>query len=325
MEIQIPSRLCFINFPDFCVEIDKYALEEDLNLSFADLEFARPMGSLLFGKKIKEIVRSRKSIGLKTTWNGEVLGTGAQSYLRHIGFFNYIGIPKGNMVGEANGSSSYLPITSVSLDELDKQNSNDGILEKVQLQSYKICSLLGIEANPYSPNACAYSFREIMRNVFEHANTDSLHYTVQKYWGNEVEIGIIDEGIGIKEAMKKRYPEITTDLDAILKAIKPGISAADIFGENVNGNSGYGLFVLSRLGILCGQFIIASGDAAIIVEKGKVPIKANVKIDGTFVGIKFDNLSFDFDQVLNKIVSKGEKYAKGSGDNPIASGSSKKS
>ena len=93
----------------------------------------------------------------------------------------------------------------------------------------------------------SYCFREVIRNVFEHANCGECSVMAQSWSNNIAEVAIIDRGVGIKKSLSSTY-NIVTHVDALKLAVKPGISSGSVLSTGGKwGNEGYGLYILSLL------------------------------------------------------------------------------
>lgn len=105
-----------------------------------------------------------------------------------------------------------------------------------------------------------------------------------------VEITISDNGIGMKKSLSKNpYIEADNDSEAIQLALMPSISSKNFKGARINTrnpwhNSGFGLYMISRICKLGGSFLICSGDHAIYLdEHGKKHIELGHYHEGTVV------------------------------------------
>ncbi|AZQ66887.1 hypothetical protein EF888_06885 [Silicimonas algicola] len=115
-----------------------------------------------------------------------------------------------------------------------------------------------------------YSIREIMRNVVEHSGSDKIHLCAQ-YWPlrNEVEVGIVDDGVGIHRALTENPAfEWLTEVEALQMALMPGISGNPLAGRGNDqwNNSGYGLYMTSRICRNGGSFLLCSGTGGIELD-----------------------------------------------------------
>lgn len=74
-----------------------------------------------------------------------------------------------------------------------------------------------------------FSIREIVRNVVEHSESDTVCVCAQ-YWPKkeQVEVGIVDDGIGIHAALTRRgYQTLASDLSAMAKRRELGFLFCD--------------------------------------------------------------------------------------------------
>jgi hypothetical protein len=208
-----------------------------------------------------------------------VIGHKKKFYLSHMGFFGAFGVDHGNAPGEARGSSRYLPITDIDCQELYRVAAQSGAAlgAVVEERAHRIASVLAqaVEGDFY--DALAYATREILRNALEHSQTQTLRYCAQ-YWPNldRVEVAILDRGRGIRASLARNpFIECRTDRQAINYALMPGVSGTAFKGSRINRadvwrNSGYGLYLTSRICRLDGEFFLGSYEAAMsLTAKGK--------------------------------------------------------
>lgn len=143
-------------------------------------------------------------------------------------------------------------------------------------------------------NALSYSLREIIRNVFEHSECDRVLYCAQ-YWpmSSKVEVSMLDRGIGIRESLganpNYRYP---TDKLALEMSLLPSVSGKTHrpASSEAWGNSGYGLYMTSRLCRNGRNFVIASGKSAIGLSKTLLKRNFRTSLHGTAVRMNIDTL-----------------------------------
>lgn len=124
----------------------QYRDDPSLSTDFSTLTFGKPYGTLLLAQGIKALVEYRNDRGLVTqVSNPQVIrevATPAISYLCHIGFFRYVGLPFGNAPNEAPGSSTYVPITQITRAELLADLPGKVIQESVVRRSERIAALI---------------------------------------------------------------------------------------------------------------------------------------------------------------------------------------
>jgi hypothetical protein len=143
-------------------------------------------------------------------------------------------------------------------------------------------------------NALSYSLREMIRNVFEHSECDRVLYCAQ-YWpmASKVEVSMLDRGIGIRQSLgtnpNYRY---RTDKQALEMSLLPSVSGKTHLPTTSDtwGNSGYGLYMTSRLCRHGGNFVIASGDAAIGLSQTLSKKNYNTSLRGTAIRMNIDTL-----------------------------------
>jgi hypothetical protein len=164
-------------------------------------------------ESIKKIVDFRKENNLPITYCGYKSNSESHSYLSHIGFFRRIGTPMGNEPGQIRGNNNYMPITPIKRNELLSANNNFHVsIEKKAEQITQILLSLNRVDSKHEP--ISHCFQEIIRNVFEHANTDECLLLAQRYKGKEIEIALLDNGRGIRDSLQERF-EIENDFEAL--------------------------------------------------------------------------------------------------------------
>lgn len=278
-------------------------------LDFAPLKFSLPFGMLVVASELKRFAASRPPQTLFL--RGISAQNAAHSYLSFIGFFEHVGIRYGSKPGEARGSSSYFPITVLKRSELMARLEESGkpIAFAVEAEAQKLAVVLTQKHDMTVNRPIAYCLREIIRNTFEHGATDQSVVCAQRWKDGEVELGIVDRGRGVRRSLAERM-ETPSDAEALALAIQPGISrSADVADPDEWANSGFGLYVLSELGRLCGSFAICSGTAAIAVEAGTAANR-DYAFSGTAVCLRMKKpKGANFDQLLQEIVARGEEMS----------------
>ena len=324
----LPRHLNEDIFADFIVQLEaaRNEMPKALTLDFRAVEFAYPVGTLIAGREIRHFVRSRQERGLLTMVAGIDGMKPAHSFLNFIGFFDFVGIPNKIKVGTARGSGSYVPIRRYSrADVIGAQPADSKSIHNAIVRRAEELADVLVGCRPEAPSyqAVLYSLKEVIRNVFEHSGASECFVAAQKWSNGLVEVGVIDEGMGIKASLQQAIA-CQDDLDAIRSAIKPGISRAMKLDESSNqhGNSGFGLYVLSELGRCFGRFTLGSGTAVLQIEKGESRA-GTASFHGTFVGLQLADSIHDFGGVLNDIVSVGEADAEAAGIAAHASRSSR--
>ena len=320
--ITVPERFERDSLAPFFEKLDVYRNVDNVCLDVGNLKFSYPTAMLVAGAKLREWVMYRRQNGLRSRRSGVDPSRRVISYLMHLGFFDFIGMGVGKSVGEAGGSSSYLPITRVTRPEFNPfdQTVMDWY-ESIQHEANRLAKVLS-QNDADALSTYVYAIREIIRNVFEHSKTEECFICGQRWWGGKVEISIIDEGVGISSTLRESY-EIQTDDQALQLAIRPGVSRTNAHAaQNVFDNSGFGLFVLSEVGNRFGWFAIGSGSKRLIGTGGRNVIE-DFSFPGTFIGIQLFKPVVNFGLVLDEIIEQGESLSDQTGISKKASGASK--
>jgi hypothetical protein len=200
-----------------------------------------------------------------------------QGYAIHMGFMQHCGISVGNRWRSAIGSDTYSPITEIKLSELQSRAFSKKVVvqDEIEAAAQKLAGLL--IRDPKETNlidVVQYSIRELGRNIAEHSASPNLLYCAQ-FWPvrGRIEVCMADCGVGLLATLKENpFLAIETDTDAIKAAILPGISGKVISKsasyDDPWANSGFGLFMLSRLCAHGGNFFLASGKSGLLISEG---------------------------------------------------------
>lgn len=306
---------------DFASQSNSADIREKVEFS-SNLRWVEPFGALLTSVAIRQLRDKYKDI----PFSFQNHTTEAGNYAAHIGFFKSISdkITIGNEPGGAKGSENYIPITALDLSQLQTDCSSDGrILEigdAIEIKAKSLAKIL-CRDNEEMVSLMTYLIREMIRNIPEHADTMTA-WICGQYWPTKqtAEIAIVDEGIGIRTSLRKNHAHrayIQTDEDAILCAVKPGISQAFMPSRqnrstDVWANSGFGLYMVSEIcQKLQGLFWLASGENYVCINSSGKQTIGNTHISGTALRITFStqNLKSSKD-IIQEIASLGELQAR---------------
>jgi len=321
MKIELPKKLDEDEVAEFLsVLSNNRDIPETINLDFSAIKFARPFGTLISAEAIRLLKAYRLKKGLKTMCLRDGIVdppfSVACSYLKHIGFFKYMGWAAGKEPAEALGGESYLPITIQKSIEFGLKQSSKELAESIKIKSYQLSRIV-FDAED-AQEILAYCFREIIRNALEHSGVSRCSIMAQKYQGSVVEIAVIDSGCGIRASLSQAFPNIDA-LSSLNYAIQPGVSSTVVkkhSNQEDDINTGFGLYVLSELGKLYGEFVLWSEEQEIVVNR-YFEKKTNLRsyLRGTAVKIRLDTTDGEyFPNLLKSIVDAGEakmpSYAK---------------
>lgn len=278
-----------------------------------------PYAMLVVGLAIRDILHDREVEVESLNYINEYAGS--------MCFYDFIGVKNiGFKVNSRIGSNKHIPITIVQKESLmnECRKHNIDFIDALRKYSYRVAKVLS-RSYPKSEIAFEYLIREMIRNIFEHSESECA-YICGQYWPsyNLIEIAIADDGIGIKESLKTNmnYKNlIENDSEAIKLAMMPGISKSYSKSRNpmVNpdGNSGFGLYVVSELCLaLKGSFYITSGRHSKFISSNTknddiFVSEFNSNHSGTAVMIRIrPTMLGDFEAIFDSIIEKGEKLAK---------------
>lgn len=325
MDISVPRSFDQGLLHDFFLALDAARELENVRLDFAPLSYSYPTAMLVAGSKIRSWIALRSANGLATQALGINAANQTHSYLMHLGFFNFIYIERGNRVGEARGSTSYLPITKIEHPNIHPSDVGvNNWYDAIEIEARRLAGVLvGSHDDSEALRTYTYSIREIIRNVFEHSQARECYICGQRWWDGQVEVAIVDEGVGIGQTLRAAYP-IDSDADALRLAIQPGTSRTRqlLQDQNVYDNSGFGLYILSNLAASFGWFRLGSGSAE-LKGQGANRETGELLFNGTFFGMKLQRSPHDFGSVLADIIQAGEDEARVGGINVRASGRSR--
>lgn len=271
--VELPSRLDFESSLSFVEQLRKLPEAEEYCFDFKNLRWVEPFGLLFVANAINQCVSqhgSCKFMAKNYDWEG------AHSYAAHMGFFQYFGLNHGNRPGDALGGSTYLPIRITLVDQILRSGRVKGMYEPgdiIEDESKQLANLLIRQESGDLFDTLAYCFQELIRNVAEHSHSDTLGYCAQ-YWPSKqkVEIALLDTGIGLQASLRSNsHLGVSSDQEAINLALMPGVSSKThkdtiIRANDRWQNSGYGLYMISRLCRQGGSFFIASGETGRLLE-----------------------------------------------------------
>lgn len=286
--------------------------DEDLKITFEHLEFIEPAGAIVFLNAMDKIKESKTQYEIEPI-NHLRQSRSAISYGETMGIFQLIGIS--DATSHTSGST-YLAPTKVGIREVYRELDENGIplgLYFEQISGRIVNKALGlVEYNIEEKINDLFIFvvREMVRNIFDHAQTPHYYYALQAYkTTNYVEVVIADVGVGLRATVPFSEEEIwheqNTDEEAIKKALIPGLSAFSnhSYAPEEYKNSGFGLAlvksIIQRTG---GIFSIASGTKSITYGSAEKVVQ-DCDVKGTIVRMKIglDKLgNVNFDEVLKE-------------------------
>jgi hypothetical protein len=319
--VLLPSQTTLEAMLKFGIELDYYAMHDHLSIDFGNQQlFFSPFYMLFLGAKLKSLKARNPDLRV------DVKNHSGNAYPGHMGFFHMFGIDIGREVGEAWGSENYIPLTCIERSALYEQPTDRYVElpDLVQRHADKVARVIS-RGNDRSDmfNVLSFSIREVMRNVFEHSQSDTLYYCSQ-YWprSNKVEFALADFGIGVRRGLSENPNfRFGSDKEAIEWSLLPSVSGKTHLPRTSDTwfNSGYGLYMTSRLARNGGNFVLASGSTAVHLSR---KTKTNYRTSFPGTALRF-NLSVDeignVEDRLQEFRKEGHELAKsiaGSGNRP---------
>jgi hypothetical protein len=246
----------------FAAEIAAMEPCKKVEFSFKNVDFATPGWMLLIVRALRSYREARPGTHCK------VVGahSSAMQYASNAGFFDALGGKWGRGMGEAQDSSTFLPITSRTIldlfaDQPRFRHAGDIIHEDAE----NLSAVLAQTRSGILFDTLSYSIREIIRNVVEHSGAEEFLIAAQ-CWpsAGTAEIAIADAGIGIAGGLRsngKYWPG--DDAEALSLAVQPGVSGKMISKRSDDdwANSGYGLHMAKGLADGRQGFMLVSGNA----------------------------------------------------------------
>lgn len=171
-------------------------------------------------------------------------------YATRMRLFDYLPEDPGRGVREHESSGRFIPIT--------KLESSDDVRQFVT----DVIPMLHSSSADHV-DAVAYCLSELTRNVIEHAGRTPAFACAQYYERpGKVSIGVADCGIGVRASLSSSY-SFSSDADAIIAAMRPGVSGSTPVMYGSPENAGAGLFFTKSIAYLSGgYFSLHSGSAA---------------------------------------------------------------
>lgn len=313
--IYFPSNCTEKSIFTFCSDIEACANEDKVIIDFSLMSRVEPFTMVYVAKFIRDFNRRNKQTIVTCCGHKD------KEYAANMAFFRAFGLKHGREPNCTQGNNRFVPFTILRIQTITDEAEQKWKLEQdiIEQRSEQLALILSQQSETCLVDALTFSIREIMRNVYEHSESKSIEYCAQ-YWPSyhKVEIAIADNGIGLRESLKTNpYIEVENDSDAIQQALMPAISSKNYKGANIDTNnpwhnSGFGLYMSSRICRLGGSFLVCSGDHSIkLNESGKEHINLNHTCSGTVVRLVLNTSKVtELSAMLAKFRDEGYEVAK---------------
>jgi len=146
-----------------------------------------------------------------------------------------------------------------------------------------------------------YLFLELMNNVADHSHSSIGGYVMAQYYpiNKKVQFVVVDRGVAFLENMKLNFVDVTTEEEAIFKALQKGVTSTKQKMYGQEKNAGYGLYAMFEiLKMTNGHFVIISNDTLVRYSNGEfVTEKLEYAWKGVVVAFEFfeANINYNID------------------------------
>ncbi len=193
------------------------------------------------------------SIGLsiqdKSRINCEDFEATSKHYLERMGLFDFLGVESGMQITEHEPAGRFIPLTQIT----NSEQQTRFITEMIPL----------LHLQPEQAEPIKYVISELVRNVLDHARTTQGALVCAQFYkkSNTIRIGVADVGIGVYSTIRASH-RVSDDMEAIRKALQPGITGTTSKEGGTELNAGAGLFFIKSIAKVNRDFfIIYSGNA----------------------------------------------------------------
>lgn len=215
-----------------------------------------------------------RALQMKKSIKVEAIHHEHMTWAKGMNFFAVSGSDWASTFSPRSGDGfNYIPITVINC------ASNGGVVtrremnERIDGEAATIAKVLLHLGSGPAYDTIQYTFREIIRNIFEHSGAKTFIIAGQYYpQHRNVQIVIADNGQGIPNSLRwnKAFSHLS-DKDALNIALMPGVSgnasALSSAPADIWQNSGYGLYMISRLARHRGILNIISGKNGIFLRQ----------------------------------------------------------
>lgn len=189
----------------------------------------------------------------------------SRNYLIRMGLYNFLSLEEDN-IEKHEAAGRFIPLTQINTSkDLDKF-----ITDMIPL----------LHLHPEQAMTVAYIVEELARNVIEHAKADNGAIMCAQYHKktNTIRIGIADTGDGIKHTINQSH-SVTSDLEAIRLALKPGITGTTKKIGGTAQNAGAGLFFIKSIANVNRDFFLIYSGSAFYKLLKKSTISQKLKLN----------------------------------------------
>ena len=194
------------------------------------------------------------SIKDKTKISCEKLEARSKHYIERMGLFSFLCLDSGISVTKHESAGRFIPLTEIT----NSKELTEFITEMIPL----------LHLDPSQAEPIRYVISELVRNVFEHSNSNNGAVVCAQYYkkSNTIRLGVADCGVGIKETIGVSH-DVPDDLSAIRLALTPGVTGKKQIG-GTDQNAGAGLFFIKSIAKVDRDFfVLYSGNSMYKLKK----------------------------------------------------------
>lgn len=282
------------------IKLDKELKEHtDLILDFEYSKFIKPWVYLVISSWIIE----KKKMGYDFNFQIEnVKNISTLNYASRINFFKLIGYEYNEEFKRHNSKGNFIP--------LNKINSDNLLIIPTEITRIfiNLCNLKIQEKEDKNYNITymlEYCLTEVIENIDRHSESKSEGLIVVQPYKNskEIDICIIDSGIGIPNALRKteKY-KLLSDKECVNLSTHENVKTEGLENEG----QGNGLYILKELiKSMSGELGIISGRGMYILNSnGENAIDLGCNWNGTIVQFKYK-----YDQFVSVKSIMGQNYS----------------
>jgi len=269
--VKIPNVLDLSSALKLSIELAEIKDVTSIRADFRGVGLVEPFAMLMVSSELQ------RAAARNMVENFECVNHELMSYASRMGFFEAFGYTSTHKPGKKDGGSQHLPVNIFDCNSLREEASNEytEVGNIVEAKSKHLATLLcGVDSGDIF-ETLSYSLREIMRNVVEHSESKQIGICAQ-YWPtkHKVEVAILDRGVGLRQTLSRNpHLDVNNDRSAVNYALMPAVSGKAFKGARKQhgpwANSGFGLYMTSRICRNGGNFFIASGDYGMLLTKAK--------------------------------------------------------
>ncbi|MFH1428723.1 MAG: ATP-binding protein, partial [Candidatus Margulisiibacteriota bacterium] len=164
----------------------------------------------------------------------ERLEAKSKHYLERMGLFKILNIESNIVITEHEPAGRFIPLVNIKTSD------------ELAMFITDMIPLLHLE--PHQTEPIKYIVSELVRNVFEHSQSENGAILCAQFYkkSNTIRIGIADTGVGIKKTINMSHPA-ASDTEAIQLALTPGITGTTKKEGGTEFNAGAGLFFIKSI------------------------------------------------------------------------------